>query len=95
MVPKSELSQTAFTTQKDFGKEAREAAWAAEQRTLHGLQSTDTKVFSEKHTFRDIGVMAEEARRRAEIARYVYTLCCENRSRRPRRLVSVNTPEST
>lgn len=63
--------QTAFSTQKDFGKEAREAAWAAEQRTLHGLQSTETKVFPEKHTFRDINIMAEEARRRAEIARLV------------------------
>ncbi|KAJ4712684.1 Plasma membrane ATPase [Melia azedarach] len=61
--------RTAFSTQKDFGKEAREAAWAAEQRTLHGLQSTETKVFPEKHTFRDINIMAEEARRRAEIAR--------------------------
>ncbi|XVF51818.1 hypothetical protein PTKIN_Ptkin04bG0214800 [Pterospermum kingtungense] len=61
--------RTAFNTRKDFGKEAREAAWAAEQRTLHGLQSTDAKTFTEKHTFRDIGVMAEEARRRAEIAR--------------------------
>ncbi|KAF9685433.1 hypothetical protein SADUNF_Sadunf03G0054100 [Salix dunnii] len=62
-------SLTAMTTQKDFGKEAREAAWAAEQRTLHGLQSTEAKLLSEKHTFRDINIMAEEARRRAEIAR--------------------------
>ncbi|XVF10889.1 hypothetical protein REPUB_Repub07fG0222300 [Reevesia pubescens] len=62
--------RTAFTTQKDFGKEAREAAWAAEQRTLHGLQSTsESKIFSEKHCLRDISVMAEEARRRAEIGR--------------------------
>eukprot|EP00257_Ricinus_communis_P022509 XP_015582261.1 plasma membrane ATPase 1 [Ricinus communis] len=61
--------RTAMTTQKDFGKEAREAAWAAEQRTLHGLQSAESKIFSEKHTFRDISIMAEEARRRAEIAR--------------------------
>lgn len=59
-----------MTTQKDFGKEAREAAWAAEQRTLHGLQSMEAKVFSDKHTFRDISIMAEEAKRRAEIARY-------------------------
>ncbi|XAR70508.1 Proton-exporting ATPase [Bertholletia excelsa] len=65
------LSQkTAFSTQKDFGKEAREAAWAAEQRTLHGLQSVDqSKAIAEKHTFRDISLMAEEAKRRAEIAR--------------------------
>ncbi|KAG8374678.1 hypothetical protein BUALT_Bualt10G0020900 [Buddleja alternifolia] len=62
--------KTAFTSQKDFGKEAREAAWASEQRTLHGLRSeAETKTFSDKHTFRDINIMAEEARRRAEIAR--------------------------
>ncbi|THG01744.1 hypothetical protein TEA_025009 [Camellia sinensis var. sinensis] len=61
--------KTAFTTQKDFGREAREAAWAAEQRTLHGLQSMETKSVAERHTFRDISIMAEEAKRRAEIAR--------------------------
>ncbi|XP_044476480.1 plasma membrane ATPase 1-like [Mangifera indica] len=62
-------NRTALTTQKAFGKEAREAAWATEQRTLHGLQSTEAKTFTEKHTFREIKMMAEEARRRAEIAR--------------------------
>lgn len=61
--------QTAMTTQKDFGKEAREAAWAAEQRTRHGLSSMDSKTIFEKHNFRDINIMAEEAKRRAEIAR--------------------------
>ncbi|KAL8547413.1 hypothetical protein ACS0TY_006949 [Phlomoides rotata] len=62
--------KTAFTSRKDFGKEAREAAWAAEQRTLHGLQSAETKMFTDnKHTFRDINFMAEEAKRRAEVAR--------------------------
>lgn len=60
--------QTAFTSKNDFGKEAREAAWATEQRTLHGLQSRETKR-TEKGTFRDINLMAEEAKRRAEIAR--------------------------
>ncbi|GAY41840.1 hypothetical protein CUMW_062500 [Citrus unshiu] len=57
----------------DFGKEAREAAWAAEKRTLHGLQlqSTDKKLFGERSTssHRDVNLMAEEAKRRAEIAR--------------------------
>ncbi|TKY68932.1 ATPase 11 [Spatholobus suberectus] len=61
--------RTAFTNKKDFGKEAREAAWAAEQRTLHGLHSAESKGFTEKHTFREINTLAEEARRRAEIAR--------------------------
>ncbi|KAK4488554.1 hypothetical protein RD792_004318 [Penstemon davidsonii] len=61
--------RTAFNTRKDFGKEVREAAWAAEQRTLHGLQSAvETKMF-EKSNFRDINIMAEEAKRRAEITR--------------------------
>ncbi|KAK7256414.1 hypothetical protein RIF29_29860 [Crotalaria pallida] len=61
--------RTAFTNKNDFGKEAREAAWAAEQRTLHGLQSVESKMFTEKHTFREINTLAEEAKRRAEIAR--------------------------
>ncbi|KAI9072727.1 hypothetical protein K1719_045290 [Acacia pycnantha] len=62
--------RTAFTNKNNFGREAREAAWAAEQRTLHGLQSaTDSKIFAEKHTFREINTLAEEAKRRAEIAR--------------------------
>ncbi|KAI5344992.1 hypothetical protein L3X38_012869 [Prunus dulcis] len=61
--------RTAFTSKNDFGKEAREAAWATEQRTLHGLQSVERKMFSERNTFRDINLMAEEAKRRAEIAR--------------------------
>ncbi|PWA99366.1 P-type ATPase [Artemisia annua] len=63
------ISDTAFTTQKDFGREAREAAWATEQRTLHGLNTSEPKIFAENYTFRDINIMAEEAKRRAEIAR--------------------------
>ncbi|CAA3020605.1 plasma membrane ATPase 1 [Olea europaea subsp. europaea] len=60
--------RTALTNRKDFGREAREAAWAAEQRTLHGLQSAEAKMF-ERSAFRDITLMAEEAKRRAEISR--------------------------
>ena len=66
------FQQTAFTNQKDFGKEAREAKWAAEQRTLHGLQSAETSnMFSQRNAFGDINLMAEEAKRRAEILRSV------------------------
>ncbi|KAK6918648.1 hypothetical protein RJ641_017070 [Dillenia turbinata] len=61
---------TAFTNKKDFGKGAREAAWASAQRTLHGLQSNETKMFPEKSSFGDMGTMAEEAKRRAEITRF-------------------------
>ncbi|KEH17835.1 putative proton-exporting ATPase [Medicago truncatula] len=61
--------RTAFTNKNDFGKEAREAAWAAEQRTLHGLRSAEIKGFAEKHNHREINTMADEAKRRAELAR--------------------------
>ncbi|XP_042003575.1 ATPase 11, plasma membrane-type-like [Salvia splendens] len=61
--------RTAFNSQRDFGKEAREAAWAAEQRTIHGLQSAETKMFSDKNTSREMNIMAEEAKKRAEVAR--------------------------
>ncbi|NP_001349102.1 Plasma membrane ATPase 1 [Zea mays] len=59
--------KVAFTNRKDFGKEAREAAWAHEQRTLHGLESAGTP--GEKAASVELGQMAEDARRRAEIAR--------------------------
>ncbi|KAJ3670145.1 hypothetical protein LUZ60_010469 [Juncus effusus] len=56
----------AFTRKKDFGKEERELKWAHAQRTLHGLQSAE---FSESTGFNDLNQLAEEAKRRAEIAR--------------------------
>ncbi|ONK73511.1 uncharacterized protein A4U43_C04F32390 [Asparagus officinalis] len=59
----------AFTNRKDFGREAREAAWAREQRTLHGLQPAEPLIFMERGNFSDINQMAEEAKRRAEITR--------------------------
>lgn len=60
----------AFTRKKDFGKEEREARWAAAQRTLHGLQPAESKpLFSERNTYSELSHLAEEARRRAEIAR--------------------------
>eukprot|EP00252_Welwitschia_mirabilis_P010964 TRINITY_DN24692_c0_g1_i2.p1 TRINITY_DN24692_c0_g1~~TRINITY_DN24692_c0_g1_i2.p1 ORF type:complete len:957 (-),score=216.76 TRINITY_DN24692_c0_g1_i2:796-3666(-) len=62
-------SRTAFTRQKDFGKEARELKWAHAQRTLHGLHPPDTKMFSERSYVSELNQMAEEAKRRAEIAR--------------------------
>ncbi|XVF14205.1 hypothetical protein REPUB_Repub09cG0037900 [Reevesia pubescens] len=59
----------AFTRKKDFGKEERELKWAHAQRTLHGLQPPDTKMFSDRTSFTELDQMAEEAKRRAEIAR--------------------------
>ncbi|XVF16569.1 hypothetical protein REPUB_Repub10bG0043300 [Reevesia pubescens] len=59
----------AFTRKKDFGKEERELKWAHAQRTLHGLQAPDTKMFGDRTSFTELNQMAEEAKRRAEIAR--------------------------
>ncbi|CAN1266036.1 ATPase 11, plasma membrane-type [Linum perenne] len=61
--------RVAFTRQKDFGKEQRELQWAHAQRTLHGLEVPDTKMFNERTHFTELNQMAEEAKRRAEIAR--------------------------
>ncbi|KAE8718236.1 Plasma membrane ATPase 1 [Hibiscus syriacus] len=59
----------AFTRKKDFGKEERELKWAHAQRTLHGLQPADTKMFNDRTSYNELNQMAEEAKRRAEIAR--------------------------
>ncbi|KAL2502135.1 ATPase 2 [Forsythia ovata] len=63
-------NKTAFTTKKDYGKEEREAQWALAQRTLHGLQAPETSnLFNEKNGYRELSEIAEQAKRRAEIAR--------------------------
>ncbi|PNX89683.1 plasma membrane H+-ATPase, partial [Trifolium pratense] len=59
----------AFTRKKDFGKEERELKWAHAQRTLHGLHPPETKIFNERTNHTALNQMAEEAKRRAEIAR--------------------------
>ncbi|KAI7729860.1 hypothetical protein M8C21_007750 [Ambrosia artemisiifolia] len=59
----------AFTRQKDFGREQRELQWAHAQRTLHGLEVPDTKMFGDRTNVTELNQMAEEAKRRAEIAR--------------------------
>ncbi|KDP33445.1 hypothetical protein JCGZ_07016 [Jatropha curcas] len=63
-------NKTAFTTKKDYGKEEREAQWATAQRTLHGLQPPETNnFFGEKSGYRELSEIAEQAKRRAEVAR--------------------------
>jgi H+-transporting ATPase len=62
--------QIAFTRKKDFGKEERELKWAHAQRTIHGLQPPESSIFENKTTFNELNQLAEEARRRAEMARY-------------------------
>ncbi|CAJ1951373.1 unnamed protein product [Sphenostylis stenocarpa] len=63
-------NKTAFTTKKDYGKEEREAQWASAQRTLHGLNPPESEpVLSERNNYRELSEIAEQARKRAEVAR--------------------------
>ncbi|KAK3437370.1 hypothetical protein EUGRSUZ_C02035 [Eucalyptus grandis] len=64
------ITQTAFTSKKDYGKEEREAQWATAQKTLHGLQPPESSnLFSDKSSYRELSEIAEQAKRRAEVAR--------------------------
>ncbi|KAJ0984843.1 hypothetical protein J5N97_003199 [Dioscorea zingiberensis] len=63
-------NKTAFTSKKDYGKGEREAQWALAQRTLHGLQPPDSSgLFQDKNSYRELSEIAEQAKRRAEVAR--------------------------
>ncbi|XP_077238040.1 plasma membrane ATPase 4-like isoform X1 [Tasmannia lanceolata] len=64
-------NKTAFTTKKDYGKGEREAQWALAQRTLHGLQPPPEQsgLFNDKNSYRELSEIAEQAKRRAEVAR--------------------------
>ncbi|KAK4415010.1 ATPase 8, plasma membrane-type [Sesamum alatum] len=59
----------AFTTKKDYGKGEREAQWALAQRTLHGLSTTETTELFNDKSYRELSEIAEQAKRRAEVAR--------------------------
>ncbi|XP_030546694.1 ATPase 8, plasma membrane-type [Rhodamnia argentea] len=61
-------NKTAFTTKKDYGKGEREAQWAIAQRTLHGLNPPET-IFHDKSSTEELSEIAEQAKRRAEVAR--------------------------
>ncbi|KAJ3695532.1 hypothetical protein LUZ60_000909 [Juncus effusus] len=62
-------NKTAFTTKKDFGKGEREAEWAHNQRTLHGLKNPESSGTQQQSTYEELSEIAEQAKRRAEIAR--------------------------
>ncbi|KAH9670564.1 ATPase 11 plasma membrane-type-related [Citrus sinensis] len=59
----------AFITKRDFRKEEREHRWAQEQRVPDGLPQCDTSMFSAQSSYGELSRIAEEAKRRAEIAR--------------------------
>ncbi|CAM8961534.1 unnamed protein product [Rhodiola kirilowii] len=63
-------NKTAFTTKKDYGRDERVAQWATDQRTKHGYPSADTAaLFQERSSYRELSEIADQAKRRAEIAR--------------------------
>nr|XP_029151168.1 ATPase 9, plasma membrane-type isoform X4 [Arachis hypogaea] len=63
-------SRVAFTSKKDYGRGEREAQWATAQRTLHGLNPPETdQILNDKNNFRELSELAEQARKRAEVAR--------------------------
>ncbi|KAL6660875.1 hypothetical protein ACP70R_000259 [Stipagrostis hirtigluma subsp. patula] len=60
----------AFTRKKDYGREEREAQWATAQRTLHGLPTPEIDgVLNERSSYSELSEIAEQAKRRAEVAR--------------------------
>uniref|UniRef100_A0A0E0DPW0 Plasma membrane ATPase n=1 Tax=Oryza meridionalis TaxID=40149 RepID=A0A0E0DPW0_9ORYZ len=64
-------NKTAFANELDYGKSKREAQWAIAQRSLHGLQQaeTSTALFDDNKDYLELSEIAEQAKRRAEIAR--------------------------
>ncbi|KAL1564039.1 P-type H(+)-exporting transporter [Salvia divinorum] len=63
-------NRTAFTSKKDYGRGEREAQWATAQRTLHGLKAPESSdVFKDSNNYRELSEIAEQAKKRAEVAR--------------------------
>merc|ERR1712137_552936 len=60
-------NKTAFTSKKDYGRGEREAQWVMAQRTIHGLHRPEV-MFNDKGN-NELSEIAEQAKRRAEVAR--------------------------
>ena len=58
--------KTAFTSKKDYGKDDRAAQWILSQRSLQGLMAADLDFNGRRSRS---SLIADHARRRAEIAR--------------------------
>ncbi|CAN6290804.1 unnamed protein product [Urochloa humidicola] len=64
-------NKTAFTTKKNYGMEEREAQWAATQRSLHGLPASESDGRASSSYVAELcSEIAEQARRRAEVAKF-------------------------
>ncbi|CAF2132340.1 unnamed protein product [Brassica napus] len=65
--------RSALTTRRDYGAGERQAEWAREQRTQHGLQTRqEVNVFPENEGYRKLSQIVEQAKKRAEIARALH-----------------------
>ncbi|KAG2543803.1 plasma membrane ATPase-like isoform X2 [Panicum virgatum] len=64
-------NKTAFTSKKDYGREEREAQWVTTQRSLHGLPVPESEQAGRGgSSYAELSEIAEQARRRAEMARF-------------------------
>uniref|UniRef100_A0A0D3B9I2 Uncharacterized protein n=1 Tax=Brassica oleracea var. oleracea TaxID=109376 RepID=A0A0D3B9I2_BRAOL len=58
--------RSALTTRRDYGAAERQAEWAREQRTQHGLQTRqEVNVFPENEGYRELSQIVEQAKKRA------------------------------
>ncbi|CAF1897319.1 unnamed protein product [Brassica napus] len=58
--------RSALTTRRDYGAGERQAEWAREQRTQHGLQTRqEINVFPENEGYRELSQIVEQAKKRA------------------------------
>ncbi|AQL04520.1 ATPase 8 plasma membrane-type [Zea mays] len=81
--------KTAFANELDYGKSKREAQWVIAQRSLHGLQQPEASGLfnsadNSSNDFVELSEIAEQAKRRAEIARYVVVWVAAHAMRGPR-----------
>ncbi|GKF83575.1 hypothetical protein Tco_0245231, partial [Tanacetum coccineum] len=52
---------TAFTSKKDYGRGEREAQWATDQHTLHGLQAPND-ILKDKTDYRELSNLQNKQR---------------------------------
>ncbi|KAL1340369.1 hypothetical protein HN51_026765 [Arachis hypogaea] len=63
-------NRVAFSSKKGYGKEEREAQWAREERTRHNLNPPEAAdILNTGNDYRELTEIAEQAKKRAEIAR--------------------------
>ncbi|GJR06574.1 ATPase 9 isoform X3 [Tanacetum coccineum] len=55
------IFQTAFTSKKDYGRGEREAQWATDQHTLHGLQAPND-ILKDKTDYRELSNLQNKQR---------------------------------